>query len=131
MPDTMYLTRTVGGKELRLRKPTYRDLVQLRESAHRWRKERFADNLQCAGIEGKAMLAELTEFDRTDLPSIADYINSGHGQIEAAGMAVENEADLEALLAAPDLMDIVAALWGLTLEPLPEASQQNPTQPPQ
>jgi hypothetical protein len=125
-------TITVAGREIQFRKRTYRDRIALQDSAHRWRKDHYADSLKLAGVEGDAFLAAMREFDRTDLPEVIDFINSGNGIIEALGMAAPDDATAEFVLEAGDGLRVVAELWGLTFTcaDKPEAAPADPTPAP-
>lgn len=115
-----YLEVSIGGELRKLRKPTRRTWDSLYDNAHNWHKQRYADNLRLAGIDGEDMIQELSQFDKRKIttPELLQYVNSGIGLTDALERALVDYGKEAPELAdqVEDPMKVACELYGWTVE---------------
>lgn len=107
----------IAGVKRQLAKPTRRNRDRLFESTHAWKKERLADNLRLAGIDGSDMLPHLSKFDNRHMTmdDLLDYVNS-IGVTELLERSLASYGDEASVIvdAVDNPIELACKLWGWT-----------------
>jgi hypothetical protein len=128
-----YIEEKIGEQIIRFAKPTVRMRAGVMANAKAWKKERYADNLRLAGIDGLDMLPFLKSFDGQRLlpEDFIDYLDDDAGQIDTlekslGGYPSGERPGIINSIGDDKRKEITAKLWGLTLVPI----EGVPTDPP-